>query len=262
MKKSRIDAFVHEHFNLGSLEDVRRIIMAGKVLNNNQLVYKPSEMIDPDKADIRLKNMKEYVSRGGMKLKHALTVFNMDIEGTVMADIGSSTGGFTDCALKNGASHVYAVDVGTNQLHYRLRMDERVTAMEQTNFKHTVAGDFPSAPLLFTIDVSFTSIVPILRHIKNLSEHGYDIIALVKPQFESYLEEVEDSGIITSLDTHYKVVQRVCDECSGLGLSQLSLSRSPITGTKGNREYLLHLRSGAGQKHKLEENDIQSIIYG
>ncbi|MCC4721749.1 TlyA family RNA methyltransferase [Salinicoccus sp. RF5] len=261
-KKSRIDDHLHEHFNLGTLEEVRRIIMAGKVLNNNQPVYKPSEIIDINKADIRFKNIKPYVSRGGIKLDHAVKSFGMELSGKVVTDIGSSTGGFTDCALQKGAVYVYAVDVGTNQLDYRLRTDDRVSVMEQTNFKDTEVSQFNLKPDVFTIDVSFTSIIPILRHIVHLFGHEYEIVALIKPQFESYLEEREDSGIITSKETHENVIRRVLAECRALGLSAEGLARSPITGTKGNIEYLFYLRHGQGAASTIEEEDIQHSVYG
>lgn len=261
-KKLRIDEYIHQEFNFGSLEDIRRIIMAGKVLNNDTPVYKPSETIVTAKANIRFKNIRPFVSRGGIKLKHALEVFDLKIEGSVVADIGSSTGGFTDCALKNGAVHVYAIDVGTNQLDYRLRTDKKVTVMEQTNFKNTVHGDFKDKPVVFTIDVSFTSIVPILRHIVDLFDHEYDIIALIKPQFESYLEEREEDGIIHSLETHEAVVTRVIDECTRLGLTSIALDRSPIKGGKGNIEYLLHLNHGRTDLKSIDEKGIRPIIFG
>ncbi len=236
--------------------------MAGKVLNNDSPIYKPSEMIETAKANVRFKNIRPFVSRGGLKLKHALEEFDFNINGAVVADIGSSTGGFTDCSLKNGAKRVYAIDVGTNQLDYRLRTDDRVTVMEQTNFKNTSLDDFPEIPLIFTIDVSFTSIVPILRHIVDLFSHEYDIIALIKPQFESYLEEREEDGIIHSLKTHEAVITRVVNECSGLGLSSLSLDRSPIKGGKGNIEYLLHLRHGQNEVSSIVDEGIQPIVFG
>ena len=261
-KKSRIDEYVHQEFNFGSLEDVRRIIMAGKVLNNNAPVYKPSEIIETAKANVRFKNIHPFVSRGGIKLKHALEVFDLSVKNNAVADIGSSTGGFTDCALKNGASHVYAIDVGTNQLDYRLRTDERVSVMEQTNFKSTILSDFPAPPHVFTIDVSFTSIVPILRHIVDLFIHEYDIIALIKPQFESYLEEREDDGIIHSLKTHESVITRVIAECTELGLSSLALDRSPIKGGKGNIEYLLHLKHIHNEVKSIDEKGLKPIVYG
>ncbi len=261
--KSRIDQHVHQHFNLGTLEEVRRIIMAGKVLNNNAPIYKPSEMIDPSKADIRFRNIKPYVSRGGIKLNHAVQYFDISLNDKIMIDVGSSTGGFTDCALQKGIKHVYAVDVGTNQLDYRLRVDDRTTVMEQTNFKDTSAGDFSSLPDVISIDVSFTSVVPIIRHITHLFDHEYEIIALIKPQFESYLEEREADGIITSKVTHENVVNRVMAECLSLSLSITGLERSPITGTKGNIEYLLHLKHSQGSIENLvEEKDIQRTIWG
>lgn len=260
MKKVRIDTYLEENYNIGTLEEVRRFIMAGKVLNDNQPVYKPSEMIVPDKADIRFKNLKIFVSRGGLKLKHAIEQFEIDLQDKIMIDIGSSTGGFTDCALQNGAKLVYAVDVGTNQLDYKLRIHPQVIVKEQTNFKITATGDFIPAPDVITIDVSFTSIVPILRHVKKLFEHRYEIIALIKPQFESFLEERETDGIITSLETHKNVIQRVIAECRALDLQPVAITKSKVKGTKGNQEYLLHLTHNTDGKKRLTEEDIHLVF--
>lgn len=261
MKKVRTDEFIFENFNVGSLEDIKRLIMAGKVLNNNEPVYKPSDKLDPEKAEIRFKNVKEFVSRGGLKMQHAIRTFKLDMDDIIMLDIGSSTGGFTDCALKSGAKLVYAVDVGTNQLDYKLRTDERVVVMEQTNFKDTVLEDFKILPDLISIDVSFTSIVPILRHIKSLFSHHYAISALIKPQFESYLEEREESGIITNQETHQNVIKRVLSECEALGFSLLDISQSPIKGSKGNIEYLCFLNNDGKKINSITEEDISMVVH-
>lgn len=261
MKKTRIDDYIFEHFNVGSIDDIQKIIMAGKVLNNNEPIYKASDKIVPEKANVRFKNVKQFVSRGGLKLKHAIDSFGLDVTDKVMLDIGSSTGGFTDCALQHGAKHIYAVDVGTNQLAYQLRIDERVTVMEQTNFKETVIDNFDPLPDIITIDVSFTSIVPILRHIDALFSHNIQIAALIKPQFESYLEEREESGIISNLDTHYHVIQRVMKECGVLGLNISAVERSPITGTKGNIEYLFYMTKEKNE-YALTDKDIKTVVYG
>lgn len=261
MKKIRIDEYIFEHFNVGSIDDIKKLIMAGKVLNNNEPVYKASDKIAPDKANVRFKNVKQFVSRGGLKLKHAIDSFGLDVNNRVMLDIGSSTGGFTDCALQHGAKYVYAVDVGTNQLAYQLRIDERVCVMEQTNFKDTVIKNFDPLPDVISIDVSFTSIVPILRHIKSLFGKKIEIAALIKPQFESYLEEREDSGIITNPDTHYHVIQRVLKECETLGFNLAAIERSPITGTKGNIEYLFFL-TGSEIEYAITDKDIKTVVYG
>ncbi|CEA00091.1 Hemolysin A [Jeotgalicoccus saudimassiliensis] len=261
MKKIRIDEYIFEHFNVGSLDVIQKLIMAGKVLNNNEPVYKASDKIAPDKANVRFKNVKQFVSRGGLKLKHAIDHFGLDLNDRVMLDIGSSTGGFTDCALQHGAKYVYAVDVGTNQLAYQLRIDERVCVMEQTNFKDTVIENFNPVPEVISIDVSFTSIVPILRHIKSLFSDTVEIAALIKPQFESYLEEREESGIITNLDTHTHVIERVLKECSALGLNSAGIERSPITGTKGNVEYLFYL-TPAETEYAITDKDIKTVVYG
>ncbi len=260
MKKVRIDAYLEENFNIGTLEEVRRFIMAGKVLNNDQLIYKPSEMIDPGKADIRFRNLKSFVSRGGLKLKQALEEFSIDLGERIMIDIGSSTGGFTDCALQNGAKLVYAVDVGTNQLDYKLRIHPQVVVKEQTNFKSTAAADFEPVPDIMTIDVSFTSIVPILRHTRKLFGHDYEIVALIKPQFESFLEEREADGIIHSVETHKNVVHRVVAECRALGLHPVAIAKSKVKGAKGNQEYLLHLNHGKYEEKSLTDEDIHRIF--
>lgn len=262
MKKIRIDEYIFEHFNVGSLEYIGKLIMAGKVLNNNEPVYKASDKISPDTANVRFKNVKQFVSRGGLKLKHAIDKFQLDLSNQVMLDIGSSTGGFTDCALQHGAKLVYAVDVGTNQLDYKLRIDERVKVMEQTNFKDTVLENFELLPDIISIDVSFTSIVPILRHIKSLFAQPIQIAALIKPQFESYLEEREESGIITNPDTHYKVIQRVLKEADDLKLQVSAIERSPITGTKGNVEYLFFITNTHETKYALTDKDINTVVYG
>lgn len=260
MKKVRVDQYIFEHFNIGSLDKIARYIMAGQVLNNNAPVYKPSEMIDPSRADIRFKHMKQFVSRGGQKLLYAIEHFDFTIDNQVMIDVGSSTGGFTDCALKHGAQHVYAVDVGTNQLDYRLRMHEDVTVMEQTNFKDTTREDFGKRPSVITIDVSFTSIIPIINHIHELFDHDITVIGLVKPQFESYLEEVEDGGIITSLDTHINVLERVIHHMNALGFSVFNIAQSPIKGQKGNVEYLLHTKYTSGQIATIDSETIVSTV--
>src|SRR5699024_12462136 len=159
-------------------------------------------------------------------------------------------------------TNVDAVQIRTSQMNNRLRTDDRVTVMERTNFKSTEKYSFEPAPAVFTIDVSFTSIVPILRHIVTLFSHKYTVIALIKPQFESYLEERESDGILTSLETHEKVVMRVLDECTALGLYSWALDRCPIRGSKGNIEYRPHLEHGRHAQNTLDEKDIQPIIHG
>ncbi|CAD2075867.1 TlyA family RNA methyltransferase [Phocicoccus pinnipedialis] len=256
--KTRADLYLYEHFNLGTIEDIRRLIMAGKVLNNNTPVYKPSDIIVEETANIRFKNIKEFVSRGGLKLREAILVFNLDINDKVIVDIGSSTGGFTDCALAHGARLVYAVDVGTNQLDYSLRVDERVIVLEQTNFKD-ITDEIRELPNTITIDVSFTSIIPILRHIKALWNHNYEVIALIKPQFESYLEEREQDGIIRSKETQKLTIERVVDECAFIGFSTYQIIESPIKGTKGNTEFLLHIIND-DNNNKLTNEEITAIF--
>lgn len=256
--KTRADLYLYENYNLGTIEDIKRLIMAGKVLNNNAPVYKPSDIIIEESANIRFKNIKEFVSRGGLKLREAIQVFNLDFNDKVVVDIGSSTGGFTDCALTHGAKRVFAVDVGTNQLDYSLRVDDRVIVLEQTNFKD-ITDEIIDKPNTFTIDVSFTSIVPILRHIKVLFDHEYEVIALIKPQFESYLEERESDGIIRNAETQKNTVIRVVDECEAIGFSTYQIIESPIKGTKGNTEFLLHIKNDH-KNNKLSKEEIAAMF--
>lgn len=260
MKKVRVDQYIYEHFNIGTVDKIRRYIMAGQVLNQNMPVYKPSEMIDPERASIRFKHMKEFVSRGGHKLAYAIDHFDFTVKNQVMIDVGSSTGGFTDCALQNGAKHVYAVDVGTNQLDYRLRTHESVTVMEQTNFKDTKRIDFAQLPGVITIDVSFTSIIPIINHIHELFQHEINVIGLVKPQFESYKEEIEDGGVITSLYTHINVLERVIRHFNTLDFSVINIAQSPIKGHKGNVEYLLHAKYTSESKATIDSQTIADTV--
>ena len=259
MTKIRADEYLFKHYSLGTIEDVRRLIMDGKVLNNNEPIYKASDMIKTENASIRFKNVKEYVSRGGIKLKAAIQEFSIDLNNKTVLDIGSSTGGFTDCSLKHGATHVYAVDVGTNQLDYKLRVDDRVTVMEQTNFKDTVISDFKQLPDVLTIDVSFTSIVPIINHITELFNHEYTVIALIKPQFESYLEEKEDTLIIQNVETKKNVIRRVVGACTDLNLSTIDVIHSPITGTKGNEEFLLYIKNNSSRQ-TVTNKQIESLF--
>lgn len=254
MKKVRIDEYLVAQDYYQTKDAAMRAIMAGLVFDDNIRIDTAGEKIDPLKVRIRVKDRrKKYVSRGGLKLEKALQQFDLEIKNRVHLDIGSSTGGFTDCALQNGAKHVYALDVGTNQLDYRLRIHPKVTVMEQTNFRYVSREAFDPIPDFVSIDVSFISLSLIFKTLVNVIKDDSDVIALIKPQFEAHKEAV-DKGIVKSMDTHIDVIQKVLNYATDYGLHPQNLTYSPISGTKGNIEYLLHL------KFKSENMDNHSSV--
>ncbi|OCA92651.1 TlyA family RNA methyltransferase [Pseudobacillus wudalianchiensis] len=241
-KKERIDVLLVERGLIETREKAKRAVMAGLVYSNEERLDKPGEKISSD-APLQIKgNMLPYVSRGGLKLEKALKVFDLDIKDKIMLDIGSSTGGFTDCALQNGVKLSYALDVGYNQLAWKLRQDERVVVMERTNFRYVTPEDLKEgAPEFATIDVSFISLSLILPVLKTLLVPGSDTVALIKPQFEAGKEQVGKKGIVRDPAIHKEVVEKIINLSIGLGYDVKNLSFSPITGGDGNIEFLIHL---------------------
>lgn len=243
IKKERADVLLVEQGLFETREKAKRAIMAGIVFRTDTRIDKPGEKIPLDSA-LRVKGKTlPYVSRGGLKLEKALQVFDFDVTDKLMLDIGSSTGGFTDCALQNGARHSYALDVGYNQLAWKLRNDPRVTVMERTNFRHVTPADFTQGLADFaTIDVSFISlklILPVLRTV--LVTHG-DVMTLIKPQFEAGKENVGKKGIVRDPKIHLDVLHDILGEATSLGYNVLGLDFSPITGGEGNIEFIAHLK--------------------
>jgi 23S rRNA (cytidine1920-2'-O)/16S rRNA (cytidine1409-2'-O)-methyltransferase len=245
-KKERVDVLLVERGICETREKAKRAIMAGIIFSNEERMEKPGEKIAED-APLRMKgNDLKYVSRGGLKLEKALAEFDLSVEGKLMLDIGSSTGGFTDCALQNGAKHCYALDVGSNQLAWKIRQDERVTVMEKTNFRHSKPEDFTEGlPEFATIDVSFISLRIILPVLKQILVPGGDVIALIKPQFEAGREAVGKKGIVREPKTHRDVLAKVGNFAIQSGFHVKNMSFSPITGGEGNIEFLFHLQSAA-----------------
>ena len=241
--KERLDVLLVERGLAETREKAKRSIMAGLVYSNEERLDKPGEKV---KVDIPLTikgNVLPYVSRGGLKLEKALKVFDVSVEDKTMLDIGASTGGFTDCALQNGAKMSYALDVGYNQLAWKLRQDERVVVMERTNFRYVTPKDLAGEmPNFATIDVSFISLKLILPVLKILLVPNSDIVALVKPQFEAGREQVGKKGIVRDEKVHLQVVNKIVDFSLEQGYNAVNLSYSPITGGDGNIEYLLHLK--------------------
>ncbi|WP_138753417.1 TlyA family RNA methyltransferase [Paenibacillus sinopodophylli] len=239
--KERIDVLLVERGFYESREKAKAALMAGLVLVNDEPVDK-SGMKVPRAADIKVKGaLHPYVSRGGLKLEKAIKAFDIDLQDRVMLDIGASTGGFTDCALQNGASYVYAIDVGYNQLDYSLRQDERVNVMERTNFRYTQPADLIGPqPTFATIDVSFISLKHILPALSTLLSIGSGIVALIKPQFEAGREKVGKSGVVRDSGVHRDVLRTVLTTASELGYSLQDITFSPITGGEGNIEFLAY----------------------
>jgi 23S rRNA (cytidine1920-2'-O)/16S rRNA (cytidine1409-2'-O)-methyltransferase len=242
MKKERVDVLLVEQGLFETREKAKRAVMAGIIYSNEMRLDKPGEKISVDSILTVKGKVLPYVSRGGLKLEKALKVFDVNIKDKILLDIGASTGGFTDCALQNGATMSYAVDVGYNQLAWKLRSDERVVVMERTNFRYVTPSDFTgSMPNFASIDVSFISLKLILPVLKTLLVSGSDVVALVKPQFEAGREQVGKKGIVRDLGVHEEVIETIVEFSLQNGYDVKNLSFSPITGGDGNIEFLLHL---------------------
>src|SRR5690625_2907432 len=241
MGKQRLDLLLVERGLVDNQEEAKRFIMAGTVFSEQLRLDKPGLKVD-DSISITIKRKSiPYVGRGGLKLEKALTFFDIDLQNKIMVDVGSSTGGFTDCALQNGVKLSYAIDVGYNQLDWKLRNDERVIVMERTNFRYVTPDMLKEGtPNFATIDVSFISLTLILPVLKTLLEKNSDIIALIKPQFEAGRDEVGKGGIVRDPNIHKKVLEKILTFAENEGYHVYNLTYSPITGGEGNIEYLAH----------------------
>lgn len=239
--KERLDVLLVEQGYFESREKAKAAIMAGLVLIGSEKVDKAGTKVPRDAAVTVKGAPHPYVSRGGLKLEKAIRHFDIDLGGKTMLDIGASTGGFTDCALQNGASYVYALDVGYNQLDWSLRQDERVCVMERTNFRHVTPDQLQGPrPDFATIDVSFISLKLILPALAPLLTPGGGTVALIKPQFEAGREQVGKSGVVRDSSVHVSVVKEVLLFADGLGFDLQGLTFSPITGGEGNIEFLAY----------------------
>ncbi|MCA0754506.1 TlyA family RNA methyltransferase [Paenibacillus sp. N4] len=260
--KERIDVLLVERGFYDSRVKAKAALMAGLVLVNDEPVDKGGMKVART-ADIKVKGaLHPYVSRGGLKLEKAIREFQIDLNGRVMLDIGASTGGFTDCALQNGASYVYAIDVGYNQLDWSLRQDERVHVMERTNFRYTQPADLTGPmPTFATIDVSFISLKLILPALSTLLAGGSGVVALIKPQFEAGREKVGKSGVVRDPSVHKDVLQTVLTAAAELGYALRNLTFSPITGGEGNIEFLAYWEwTGAPNDRIPDESEIRSVV--
>ena len=241
--KERLDMMMVSRGLAASREKAKAIIMSGIVYVDGQKEDKAGSMFEETaQVEVRGATLK-YVSRGGLKLEKAMTHFGVELEGKVCMDVGSSTGGFTDCMLQNGAVKVYAVDVGHGQLDWKLRNDPRVVCMEKTNIRYVTPADIEDRIQFSSIDVSFISLTKVLGPVKALLTEDGQIVCLIKPQFEAGREKVGKKGVVREKSTHLEVIEKVMEFAVSIGFEILNLEFSPIKGPEGNIEYLLYLQN-------------------
>ena len=257
MAKERLDALLVKRNLVQSRERAKTTIMAGLVLVDGQKVDKAGTMVKPE-AEIRvLGNTLPYVSRGGLKLEKAIREFGVSLRGKVAADIGASTGGFTDCMLQNGAVKVFAIDVGYGQLAWSLRTDERVVNMERTNIRYISSDEIPEPLDVCVMDLSFISIKLVLPAVCALLKDDAPLVCLIKPQFEAGKEEVGKKGVIRDKAVHLSVIESVLSFAPTVGMTVMGLDFSPIRGPEGNREYLCYMKKGV---HEAQKIDAKAIV--
>lgn len=255
--KTRLDVLLVERGLQESRQKAQATIMSGLVYVKGQKVDKPGTAVLND-AEIEIRgNTLQYVSRGGLKLEKAMATFPVDLNDTICADIGASTGGFTDCMLQNGAKKVYAVDVGYGQLAWKLRSDERVVCMERTNARYLTHEQIPDELDFASVDVSFISLKLILPPLCSLLKEGGHVACLVKPQFEAGKEKVGKKGVVRDPEVHQEVLEHFLDHAKEAGFTVLGLTYSPIRGPEGNIEYLGYLEKSDWQEG---EFDLEALV--
>jgi 23S rRNA (cytidine1920-2'-O)/16S rRNA (cytidine1409-2'-O)-methyltransferase len=260
-KKNRLDLLLVEKGFFDSREKARKAIMAGIVFIDDERVDKPGTQVNIE-GEIQIKgNTIPYVSRGGLKLEKAIQRFNIHLKNKIAMDIGASTGGFTDCMLKNGATKVFAVDVGYGQLAWVLRQDERVIPMERTNIRYVKREDINREEIDFiSIDVSFISLKLVLPVAKNLLKQKGEVICLIKPQFEAGKENVGKKGVVRDKKIHEQVVIDILGFAEEIGFSIKGLTYSPIKGPEGNIEYLCYLLNGKTEETICFKELAESVV--
>ncbi len=261
-KKQRLDVLLVEKGLAPSREKAKAIIMAGIVYVDGNKEDKAGTTF-PVNAVIEIKGKTlPYVSRGGLKLEKAMQKFPITLSGKVCMDVGSSTGGFTDCMLQNGATKVYAIDVGHGQLAWKLRDDERVVCMEKTNIRYVVPEDIDELAAFSSIDVSFISLTKVLLPVKNLLTEDGQVVCLIKPQFEAGREKVGKKGVVRDRAVHEEVIRMVMDYASSIDFYPLALDFSPVKGPEGNIEYLLFLSKNKQDQEIVDASsiDIKAVV--
>ena len=261
-KKQRLDVLLVEKGLAPSREKAKAIIMAGIVYVDGNKEDKAGTTF-PVNAVIEIKGKTlPYVSRGGLKLEKAMQKFPITLSGKVCMDVGSSTGGFTDCMLQNGATKVYAIDVGHGQLAWKLRNDERVVCMEKTNIRYVVPEDIDELAAFSSIDVSFISLTKVLLPVKNLLTEDGQVVCLIKPQFEAGREKVGKKGVVRDRAVHEEVIRMVMDYAYSIDFYPLALDFSPVKGPEGNIEYLLFLSKNKQDQEIVDASsiDIKAVV--
>lgn len=258
--KERLDVLLVKRNLAESREKAKAIIMSGNVFVEGQREDKAGTTFS-DEVQIEIKgHTLPYVSRGGLKLEKALANFDVTVKGKVCTDVGSSTGGFTDCMLQNGAAKVFAIDVGRGQLDWKLRQDERVVCMEKTNIRYVTPEDIKEPVDFSSVDVSFISLTKVLEPIRNYLKPDGEIVALIKPQFEAGREKVGKKGVVRERSTHREVIDKVGAYARSIGFEILNIDFSPIKGPEGNIEYLIHLKKHTEEKAPDRVADLTSVV--
>ena len=240
--KKRLDVFLYEHEYTISREKANALIMSGLVYVNGEKATKSGLSVTEDCVIEIHESKNNYVSRGGLKLEKAIKTFGIKLKGFIAADIGASTGGFTDCMLSFGATKVYSVDVGYGQLAWELRNNEKVVVLERTNARYLTEKEIPEPLDFASMDVSFISITLILPSLVKLLKDNGEIVCLIKPQFEAGRENVGKNGVVRDKNVHIKVINKIIDFANAEKLSVRGFTYSPIKGPKGNIEYLILLK--------------------
>ncbi|WP_195479246.1 TlyA family RNA methyltransferase [Coprococcus comes] len=252
--KERLDVLLVKRNLASSREKAKAIIMSGNVFVDGQREDKAGTSFS-EEVQIEVRgHALPYVSRGGLKLEKAMKNFDVSMEGKVCTDVGSSTGGFTDCMLQNGAVKVFAIDVGHGQLDWKLRQDERVVCMEKTNIRYVQPEDLGEPIDFSSIDVSFISLTKVLLPIRNYLKENGEIVALIKPQFEAGREKVGKKGVVREKSTHIEVIEKVTNYAVSIGFEVAALEFSPIKGPEGNIEYLVHLKKRPEEEARIVES--------
>ena len=260
MAKERLDVLLVNRGLASSREKAKAVIMSGCVYVDGQKEDKAGASFDVE-AEIEVRgNTLKYVSRGGLKLEKAMSEFDVELEGKICMDVGSSTGGFTDCMLQNGAVKVYAVDVGHGQLDWKLRNDERVVCMEKTNIRYVTPDDIPDKIQFSSIDVSFISLTKVLGPVKELLTQDGQIVCLIKPQFEAGRDKVGKHGVVRDSAVHLEVIEKIVGFAVSIGFEALNLAFSPVKGPEGNIEYLLHLQKHSDGIYEDIPFDAKSVV--
>ena len=258
--KERLDVLLVKRNLAESREKAKAIIMSGNVFVEDQREDKAGTTFPEDvKIEVR-GHVMPYVSRGGLKLEKAIKNFDVSVEGKVCTDVGSSTGGFTDCMLQNGAVKVFAIDVGRGQLDWKLRQDPRVVCMEKTNIRYVTPEDIGEPVDFSSIDVSFISLTKVLEPIRDYLTEDGEIVALIKPQFEAGREKVGKKGVVREKSTHHEVIEKVTSYAASIGFDILEIEFSPINGPEGNIEYLVHLKKTQELPGKILAQNLETVV--